>query len=144
MRPRNAKPKQTTTQRGLGWDHQKKRAVLLAVHRDGTPCWWCARPMFRDKQRNFDGQALAADHEIARANGGTEAGRLLHGSCNSARQEGLRDHERPALSRITLADLEAQRGANNPPDGHTEAITAPSRRVTRPKAPIFDWPDPPG
>ncbi|GAB4582610.1 hypothetical protein Ntsu_04420 [Nocardia sp. IFM 10818] len=86
--------RRTTTQKGLGWKHQQQRARLLAQLRDGDACWWCGLPMYRV-------QALAADHEQARAHGGTEAGRLLHELCNKQRGDGSRDHLRPALIRST-------------------------------------------
>ncbi|ATW60766.1 HNH endonuclease [Gordonia phage Bjanes7] len=82
-----------TTQRGLGWKHQKQRARLLGQHVDGTPCWWCGKPMHKT-------QALAADHTHARAHGGTTADRLLHDLCNKERGDGSRDHERPALLKL--------------------------------------------
>lgn len=120
--PAVATPK-TTTERGLGWDHQKQRANLVAVHVDGTPCWWCGRPMFYDKTRNFDGLPLAADHEDARANGGDRANRLLHFSCNSSRQAGARDDQRPALN-------------------HSEPPTEPTAPPqATPAASVFAWPD---
>jgi 5-methylcytosine-specific restriction endonuclease McrA len=80
----------TTTERGLGYDHQRQRARLLRLHRDGTPCWWCGQPMYRS-------QDLAADHTVSRAHGGTKADRLLHSLCNKARGDGTRDDQRPAL-----------------------------------------------
>ena len=85
-------PRLTTTRRGLGWQHQKQRAALLRRHVEGTPCWWCGRPMYRS-------QGLAADHTQARARGGRHADRLLHTLCNAARGDGSRDHLRPALMR---------------------------------------------
>lgn len=97
----------TTTDRGLGWTHQKQREQLLRAHVDGTPCWWCDRPMYRDRTRNWDydptstdaaSGSLAADHSQARAHGGTHADRLLHGRCNKQRQDGSRDHLRPAIT----------------------------------------------
>lgn len=81
---------------GLGTAHDKRRAALMRMHTDGTPCWWCGKPMWKDPEQNFDHMPLAADHEIARAYGGTVATRLLHGSCNSARGAGDRDDRRPA------------------------------------------------
>ncbi|MFC9769098.1 HNH endonuclease [Rhodococcus jostii] len=81
----------TTTQRGLGWAHQQQRERLLKQHVDGTGCWWCGVPMFRS-------QDLDADHTQARAHGGKKADRLLHRSCNRARQDGSRDHLRPAVT----------------------------------------------
>lgn len=95
-----------TTQRGLGWTHQKQRARLLTKHTDRTVCWWCGEPMYRDPKRNPDydprstdpdNGKLAADHSHARAHGGTHADRLLHGRCNKERGDGSRDHQRPAL-----------------------------------------------
>jgi hypothetical protein len=92
----------TTTQRGLGWEHQKQRAALLRLHVDGTLCWWCGRPMYRS-------QNLAADHHVARAKGGRKAGRLLHGPCNSERGDGSRDHLRPALQYDSRTNRSASR-----------------------------------
>lgn len=90
---------QTTTQRGYGWAHQKTRKRLLATHEDGTPCWWCGKPMFRDKNKNHDGLALAADHtQAGGAKNREEATRLLHGSCNSTAKDHTGDHQRPALT----------------------------------------------
>lgn len=80
-----------TTERGLGYSHQRQRAALLRRHVDGTLCWWCGRPMYRT-------QNLAADHTVARANGGRKADRLLHAPCNAERGDGSRDHLRPALT----------------------------------------------
>lgn len=77
------KPKPTpksTTERGYGWEHQKKRDRLLRRHKDGTECDWCARPMYRDKRKNFDGQALEADHPDADKS--RTATKLLHKRCN--------------------------------------------------------------
>lgn len=89
----------TTTQKGLGWQHQKERERLLKLHADGTECWWCSRPMYRDPAQNIDGRPLEADHSLARSNGGTKADRLLHSECNRSRQAGDRDHQRPAMRR---------------------------------------------
>nr|WP_277834759.1 hypothetical protein [Rhodococcus sp. D2-41] len=88
----------TTTEKGLGWSHQKQRDRLLTRHVDGAPCWWCNQPMHRDPARNWDNEALAADHSVARAHGGTKADRLLHGRCNKKRGDGSRDTQRPALT----------------------------------------------
>lgn len=86
-----------TTQRGLGWKHQKQRARLLARHVDGTPCWWCGKPMYRNAAHNWDRNALHGDHTKARSAGGTTTDRLLHDVCNKRRGDGSRDSERPAL-----------------------------------------------
>lgn len=89
----------STTARGLGWAHQKQRARLEAAHRNGTPCWWCGQPMYRDQDAhlNPDGHVLNADHSNPRANGGTQADRMMHDTCNKSRQAGKRDDERPAI-----------------------------------------------
>lgn len=90
--------RQTTTNRGLGWHHQQTRTRLLNRHRNGTPCWWCDRPMYRQPDDNFDHAPLEADHTIARSQGGRTADRLLHMTCNRERGDGTRDHLRPALT----------------------------------------------
>ena len=99
----------TTTQRGLGWAHQKQREHLLRVHVDGSPCWWCGRGMYRDADLNWDGQALAADHTIARAHGGKKADRLLCATCNKQRGDGSRDDQRPALTGEDIEQAEDDR-----------------------------------
>ena len=90
--------RRSTTQRGLGWTHRQHVAGLKARHIDGTPCWWCGQPMFRDPGRNYDGRTLEGDHSKPRSHGGTRADRLLHSTCNRERGDGRRDHERPALT----------------------------------------------
>lgn len=91
--------KANTTQRGYGHAHQKTRQRLIYNHRDGTPCWWCALPMYRDKTQNWDQQPLAADHSTTNgAATGQHADRLLHGKCNSQAAGHARDHLRPALT----------------------------------------------
>lgn len=78
--------RRTTTQRGLGHDHQKQRKRLLAQLKDGDLCGWCNQPMTRDME-------LDADHSLARAKGGRRADRLLHAACNRSRGSGDRDPE---------------------------------------------------
>jgi hypothetical protein len=98
---RGAQPntdRRTNKQRGLGWNHTQNRERLLRRHREGRPCWWCRLPMWSDATRNPDGRPLHADHTRARSRGGTVADRLLHASCNEARGDGTRDHERPAVA----------------------------------------------
>lgn len=70
--------KPTITQQGLGWAHQKRRKVLLALHYEGKPCGECGEPMYKS-------QGLDADHSIERCRGGLFADRLLHASCNRGR-----------------------------------------------------------
>lgn len=64
-----------TTQRGLGWAHQRRREQLLAVHLDGTPCARCGKPMYL-------AQRLDAGHTQDRALGGGLPDRLEHRRCN--------------------------------------------------------------
>ncbi|MGW7303932.1 hypothetical protein [Streptomyces sp. NPDC054829] len=74
-RPRKTPEGSRTTRLGLGGEHQKQRARLLADLVPGEPCEVCGEPMYPE-------QDLDADHEQARALGGTRATRLLHASCN--------------------------------------------------------------
>jgi 5-methylcytosine-specific restriction endonuclease McrA len=75
--------KASSSARGLGWDHQKRRALLLRRHVEGSPCGVCLQPMFRS-------QDLDADHTVPRSQGGVRADRLLHSSCNRSRGDGSR------------------------------------------------------
>lgn len=99
--------------------HRRRARRLHANHVDGTPCWWCGLPMFKDRTKNpdYDPEAmrsdgkpdltsgvLHADHPDGKDNGGV-ADRLLHGLCNKQRGDGSRDHERPALRLITQSPL---------------------------------------
>lgn len=102
--------KANTTERGLGWDHQQAVARLLRKLIDGTLCWWCGLPMFKDASRNWDTKQLAGDHSIPRAHGGKLADRLLHGNCNSQRQDGRWDTERPVLQGIHPRDWKPSNG----------------------------------
>ncbi|ANN98193.1 hypothetical protein [Mycobacteroides abscessus] len=99
MSPRPSR-KANTTDRGLGWRHQQAVALLLRRLIEGTLCWWCGLPMFRDKACNWDGKQLAGDHSVPRVHGGHLADRLLHGTCNSQRQDGRWDHIRPVVQGI--------------------------------------------
>lgn len=97
--------KKTTTQRGLGWAHQKQVKYLLRIHVDGSPCWWCTQPMWRDRNLNWDGRQLEGDHSLARAHHkGTKADRLLHGECNRQRSDGTRDAQRPAVTGLPVGE----------------------------------------
>lgn len=91
--PADVAPKRALTQKekGLGHEHRKNRARMLKAHVDGTLCWWCGEPMYREPSRNFDGMPLHADHSQARANGGVKADRFLHDLCNKQRGDGSRD-----------------------------------------------------
>lgn len=96
---REIKTKPTTTARGYGWRHQKQRERLLYNHKDGTPCWWCGQPMYRNKTQNWDHKPLAADHPNPNgAKNNQPATQLLHSNCNSQAQNHTKDHLRPALT----------------------------------------------
>lgn len=101
--------RRSTTQRGLGWAHQRRRAGLLRSHRDGAPCPCgddCGPacpcrpagrglPMYRDPTRNIDRHPLEADHTRARSRGGRHADRLMLAVCNRSRQAGTRIYSAP-------------------------------------------------
>lgn len=100
---KHTKGKTSRHQRGYGTPHDHARRRLMVKHKDGTPCWWCGKPMYRDKNRNFDGLPLCADHEDANgARDGKPATRLLHFTCNSSRKDGRNDHNRPALKKTPV------------------------------------------
>ena len=89
--------KGTTKQRGYAGTHIRIRRGLLAGLVDGTSCYWCGLPMFREPTKNWDARPLAADHDTEKARDRGRAGRLLHFTCNSQRQDGRFDNERPAV-----------------------------------------------
>ena len=70
----------STTQRGLGWAHQKERRRLLPLAHY-TDCPLCGQTMWPD-------QALDLDHVLPRAFGGVTGeagtGQIVHASCNRA------------------------------------------------------------
>jgi hypothetical protein len=98
--------RRTTTEQGLGWEHQRTRRRLLLTHVDGTPCpcleagdcgpgCLCRRaghalPMYRNPSLNPDGRPLEADHTLARSQGGKRADRLMLSTCNRSRGDGSR------------------------------------------------------
>lgn len=124
--------RRTAHERGLGAAHQRRRTALINAHRDGTPCWWCGAPMYREPTHNPDREPLHADHSTARAHGGTRADRLLHARCNRERRTGEHDALRPAVTgrplRDTLADIAAGR---IPPPAGLEYLAEPTARRTR-------------
>lgn len=95
-----AGPAQSRHERGYGYAHVKARDALLRDLVDGTPCYWCELDLFRNPESNWDKSPLAADHSDERAADGGKADRLLHLRCNSQRQDGSRDDERPAVTGI--------------------------------------------
>jgi hypothetical protein len=112
---RGARP-QTTTQRGYGHDHQENRQRLLGRHVDGRACWWCGRPMYRDKTRNWDGHPLEAHHTKSLARHGrtsrNRADALLHKTCNIQCGDGTHDDQRPTnQQRVDTTQLDDGLGA---------------------------------
>lgn len=99
-----AKPKRSTTEKGLGWTHQQERDALLRAHRDGDICWWCGLPMYKTQQLHADHSVTRAEHRRRGLPGRPKADRLLHGlnqdgiRCNQSRGDGSRDHLRPAIT----------------------------------------------
>jgi hypothetical protein len=84
----------TTTQRGLGAFHVADKKRLLALHRDGDPCWRCGQPMYKS-------QNLHRGHIIDRALGGADGPAALeHASCNLAAGARLGNQLQP---RVILA-----------------------------------------
>lgn len=67
----------TTTERGYGSAHQRKRDALLP-HAYGQPCPMCGRVMVY-------GQALDLDHTVPLALGGRDGDRIAHARCNRSR-----------------------------------------------------------
>ena len=66
----------STAERGLGADHAADKKRLLALHRDGDPCWRCGQPMYKS-------QDLHRGHIIDRALGGANGPAALeHAACN--------------------------------------------------------------
>jgi hypothetical protein len=66
----------TTSQRGLGADHQADKKRLKALHRDGDLCWRCGQPMYKS-------QELDRDHMVDRVLGGASGPAVLaHAACN--------------------------------------------------------------
>lgn len=105
MTTRRRRSTTSSTARGLGVVHRRRRADLMRQHVDGTPCPCqpgcgpgcpCGPggglPMFRDPRLNYDGLPLEADHVIARSKGGTIATRLLLATCNRSRGAGRDDN----------------------------------------------------
>lgn len=104
------KPKQPRRD-GMGWRHQKQRERLRAQLKEGTPCWWCGRPMHRTHD-------LHADHSTSRHYAGVDAlaDRLLHGACNEQRQKGDNDDRRPSLGQpdaFTMLPIRLKNGGTD-------------------------------
>jgi 5-methylcytosine-specific restriction endonuclease McrA len=74
---RNGKDPRTTTEKGLGWSHQRQRKALLASLVPGSRCPRCGEPMWPHVQD------LDLDHVVPRSQGGAGGpSRLAHSACN--------------------------------------------------------------
>lgn len=109
--------------RGYDQAHRTRAHHLHVNHVDGTLCFWCGLPMFRDRTKNpdYDPHATRRDGKPDTTSGvlhaehpdgkeeGAVATRLMHGLCNKQRGDGTRDDQRPALRRTNtqhpLGDL---------------------------------------
>ena len=90
--------KASSTRRGYDEVHKRNRTRLIYNMTEGEPCWWCSKPMHKNGVDNWDRMPLAADHEQRHGAKHRElATRLLHHTCNSQRQDGRNDRQRPAL-----------------------------------------------
>lgn len=79
----------TTTQRGLGYAHQKRRRELLAELKDGQPCARCAsRGIFHPLYRSLPPSMIEVDdfppRSIARVLGVEPVKALSYKRCNRA------------------------------------------------------------
>jgi hypothetical protein len=95
-RPRTHYTKRSSTERGYGAAHQKRRKQLLPLAY-GTPCPICGLLMLL-------GQALDLDHSTPISKGGTEGDRITHAFCNRSRADGVRSNQHIARrARAALA-----------------------------------------
>jgi hypothetical protein len=74
-------PRGTTTERGLGYDHQRRRAALLPAA-IGTHCPLGVSP--RCTGLMTDPRLMQLDHSTPRALGGTRGDRIVCASCNAS------------------------------------------------------------
>ena len=63
-----------------GSHHKKQREAMLYRLKDGTECEYCAEPLYKRPEDNFDGAPLELDHEEADTS--RLGSRLLHRRCN--------------------------------------------------------------
>ena len=79
----------TTNQRGLGYEHQKQRRLLLP-YAIGQACDLCGCAMTKAQAHApvKGGHGLDLDHSLPRSLGGTVGDRIVHAKCNRARGNG--------------------------------------------------------
>ncbi len=83
----------------------------MRKHIEGSLCYWCGLPMFKEKPRNWDRKTLAGDHSVPRVAGGKLCDRLLHSTCNGQRGDGQLDSQRPVLTSTHPRDWRAKDAA---------------------------------
>lgn len=98
-----------TVDKGLGKLHRDTVEYMKSIHKDGSLCDWCGRPMYLDPTRNHDydpskpglrgNGVLQGDHSVLTRSEALRRGvpfmppdRLLHADCNRQRGAGLNDH----------------------------------------------------
>jgi 5-methylcytosine-specific restriction endonuclease McrA len=94
----------TTTERGLGNEHQKERRRLLPLAHF-QPCPLCGYTMYPE-------QALDLDHVVPRAFGGStevEGGRISHASCNRAEGPRIRRALRHQWAVMGTSEIRSRR-----------------------------------
>jgi hypothetical protein len=77
----------TTTEQGLGWEHQQIVAQLFRDLVDGTLCDRCWRPMYHQDARNWDRRHLQGGHPHDRPRAidrTSKATHLEHATCNES------------------------------------------------------------
>ena len=90
-----------TNQRGLGYEHQKQRRLLLP-YAIGQACDLCGCTMTKAQAHApvKGGHGLDLDHSLPRSLGGTVGDRIVHARCNRARGNGqMRAYRGPVQSR---------------------------------------------
>jgi hypothetical protein len=97
----------STAERGLGAPHVADKKRLMALHRDGDPCWRCGKPMYKS-------QGLERDHMVDRARGGADGPAVLaHMACNRAAGARLGNRLQPRV--IMAAGHDVRCGACGKP-----------------------------
>jgi 5-methylcytosine-specific restriction endonuclease McrA len=94
-----SKDPRTTTEKGLGWQHQQLRKALLAALVPGSRCPRCGEPMWP----HF--QDLDLDHAVPRVHGGGNGPRrLAHASCNRRHGAELTNQARAGVAYGTVRE----------------------------------------
>jgi 5-methylcytosine-specific restriction endonuclease McrA len=86
--------KRTTTEQGLGWEHQQRRRALLPLAYGKVCPGGCGRVMTADMK-------LDLDHSVPRALGGKHGDRIVCSSCNRSAGARLGNRLRKAVTTLT-------------------------------------------